>query len=134
MTFCRSLGGFARLPLIAFILLLLGGCHRDGASSNIHFSYEIAPRPVKVGNADVTLRLSDFSAKPETGAQVTLETDMAHPGMAPVFSEMKEIAAGEYRGQTDFNMSGDWVLLVRGKLSDGSKFERQIAVPGVEAK
>ncbi|HEY7352163.1 MAG TPA: FixH family protein [Terriglobales bacterium] len=125
---------FSRLPLVTFLLLLLGACHREGNTSKVRVSYEITPQPVRVGQASVALHLKDLSGKPASNAHINLEADMAHPGMAPIFGEAKEDAPGEYRGEIDFNMPGDWVLLVHGKLSDGSNFERQIAVEGVEGK
>jgi hypothetical protein len=54
--------------------------------------------------------------------------------MAPVFSDVKEIAPGEYQGSVDLTMPGDWVLLVHGKLADGEKLERQVELDEVEAK
>jgi hypothetical protein len=94
---------------------------------------EIEPQPARVGPVTVTLKLSDATAKPVTGAHIQLEGDMSHPGMAPVFGEAKEIEAGHYQGALQLNMSGDWVVLAHVILADGRKFEPQINVSGVQA-
>jgi hypothetical protein len=65
---------------------------------------------------------------------MTLEADMVHPGMAPVFADARETGSGNYEGTVNLNMPGDWVVLVHGKLADGKKLERQIDVKGVQAK
>jgi hypothetical protein len=61
-----------------------------------------------------------------------VEADMSHPGMSPVFAEAKETAPGSYRTTVDFNMGGDWVVLLHIKLADGRKIERQVDVKGVQ--
>ncbi len=95
---------------------------------------ELFPQPVRVGPITVNLKLSDAAAKPVSGARITLEADMSHPGMEPVFGEAKEIESGRYQGALQLNMSGDWVVLAHVILADGNKLERQINVPGVQAK
>lgn len=57
---------------------------------------------------------------------------MAHPGMAPVFGDAHETAPGEYQGKVQLTMGGDWVVLAHITLADGTKLDRQIAVPGVQ--
>ena len=61
-----------------------------------------------------------------------VEADMSHPGMAPVFGEVEETAPGNYLAHVRFTMAGDWVLLLRIKLPDGRKIERQVDVRGVQ--
>jgi YtkA-like len=95
---------------------------------------EISPRPIRVGACDVTLSLKDDGARPMTGADVTLEADMSHPGMAPVFGDARELSAGRYRGGVELTMPGDWVVLVHIKLANGQKAEREIELKGVQAK
>jgi YtkA-like len=95
---------------------------------------EIAPQPVRVGSVSITLGLYDAATKPVAGAHITLEGDMSHPGMAPVFGETNEIAPGHYQGRLQFVMPGDWVVLVHARLANGKRLERQIEVRGVQAK
>ena len=91
---------------------------------------KISPNPAHVGPVTVSFHLSDAS-KPVSGAQVSLEGDMTHPGMAPVFADVHEVAPGQYRGNLTLNMPGDWVLLLHITLPDGRRLEDQIAVRGV---
>jgi hypothetical protein len=79
------------------------------------------------------LALSDAFAKPVTGAGVSVEGDMSHAGMAPVFYQSKEVEPGRYRSDIKFSMPGDWTILLHVTLADGTKVERQIEVPGVAA-
>jgi len=116
-------------------ILCSAGCRRQGDQSpNIALKYEITPQPVRVGPASVTLELQDAAARPVAGARITLEGDMSHAGMAPVFGEANEVAPGRYQGQLTLAMGGDWVVLVHALLPTGQRLERQIAVSGVEAK
>ena len=110
-----------------------GGCTAPSArrSSSIAIESHIAPQPVRVGAATVTLKLVDGGESAISGARITLEADMSHPGMSPAFGEAKEIAAGRYQGSVTFTMAGDWVLLVYITLPDGQKIERRINVGNV---
>ena len=95
--------------------------------------HDISPQPTRVGPATVTLRLSDVAKKLVTGAHITIEGDMSHPGMSPVFGQAKELEAGRYQGQIEFAMAGDWVLLFHITLPDGRTLDRQVSVPAVRA-
>lgn len=57
---------------------------------------------------------------------------MSHAGMAPVFAEANEAQPGHYRAVVDLSMAGDWVLSVHVRLMNGYRFDRQLAVNGVE--
>jgi hypothetical protein len=120
--------------LLWMALLPATACHRavDGGSALVVRS-EISPMPAKVGSATIMLTLSDLSAKPVSGANIALEGDMTHAGMAPVFGGSTEMEPGRYRGALAFSMAGDWVVLVHVTLANGVKVERQIDVKGVRA-
>jgi hypothetical protein len=75
--------------------------------------------------------LADSAARPITGAQVTIEADMSHAGMSPRFAEAKEMDLGRYEAHVEFQMAGDWVILLHVTLPDGKKLERQFDVRGV---
>ena len=92
---------------------------------------EIAPKPVRVGRATITLRLSDAAGQPVRQARISLEADMAHAGMRPEFGEARESGAGRYQGPLMFTMAGDWVVLIHVRLPGGQKLERQMEVNGV---
>ena len=87
-----------------------------------------------VGPATVTIGLADADGHPLAHAGVTIEGDMSHPGMSPVFAESKEVRDGRYEAHIDFAMAGDWVLLLHIRLPGGESVERQIDVKGVWAK
>lgn len=91
----------------------------------------MTPEPVRVGPVTVTFTLTDSSSRRVSGAHVTVEADMSHAGMSPVFSEAPEIEPGRYRSQLLLGMAGDWVILLHGTLPDGEKVERQFDVRGV---
>jgi hypothetical protein len=79
----------------------------------------------------ITLRLTDTSGTPVTGARLRLEGNMSHAGMAPVFADANEIEPGRYRSNLELSMAGDWYVSVRVTLADGRKFNREIEIKGV---
>ena len=91
-------------------------------------TWVIAPQPPRVGPAVVALTLTDAGKLPVTGARVSLEGLMTHPGMAPVVAQVEEGARGLYEARFDFTMAGDWILLVRADWTGGGRLERRLAV------
>jgi hypothetical protein len=75
--------------------------------------------------------LTDAAGTPVTGARLTLEGNMSHPGMVPVFAEATETEPGRYRSTLELSMAGDWYVLVTGALPDNRKIERQFEIKGV---
>jgi hypothetical protein len=80
------------------------------------------------------MRLMDKAGKAISGARISMEADMSHPGMAPVFADVRETAPGSYQGPIGFTMAGDWVLLLHVTMPDGQKIERQCDVRGVRPR
>lgn len=93
--------------------------------------HEISPEPARVGPGTLSLKLADSAAKPITGAHVAIEADMSHAGMSPRFAEARETGPGRYEAHLEFQMAGDWVILLHVTLPDGKKLERQFNVRGV---
>jgi YtkA-like len=125
-----------RLSVCALVaaLFLLGACSRPKpATAGIVAESEVSPQPPRVGPALFTLRLKDRNGQPISGAHITLEADMAHPGMAPVLGETAAVGPGRYQGTLNLNMGGDWVVLAHIRLPDGQTLDREINVPGVQA-
>ena len=131
--------GGRRRPLTKVLptLLMFSGivwvvaCSRSAAKSPTSVTdKKISPNPARVGPVTVSFHLSD-ATKPISGAQVSLEGDMTHAGMAPVFADAHEVAPGQYRGNLTLSMPGDWVLLLHITLPDGRELEDQIDVRGV---
>jgi hypothetical protein len=77
------------------------------------------------------VKLADPSARPLAGARISIEGDMSHPGMEPVFAKASEAEPGTYVAHLQLTMAGDWVILVQGRLADGRKIERQTDLRGV---
>lgn len=87
----------------------------------------VPPAPV-VGReivADVTLQRDDGT--PVLGARLNLEGHMTHPGMAPVITPLTEAGGGRYRARLTLTMGGEWVMFVRGELSDGRGVQQRVA-------
>jgi hypothetical protein len=110
----------------------LAGCRKGAeAQTDVLIAHEIAPQPPLVGIATVSLKVTDKAGRSLSGAKITIEGNMSHAGMAPVFAEAGEVAPGLYQAHLEFNMSGDWVLLIDLTLPDGRRLQRQLEVKGV---
>ena len=83
----------------------------------------IDPSPPRVGLATVYFQLTGVNGP------ICIEGDMAHPGMAPIFgTATPDGTGGQYKGQLDLNMPGDWVILVKAKSTDGRVIEQQFPI------
>jgi hypothetical protein len=124
-----------RLLCICVLIFCSAGCFKKPAppSPSITIEHELSPDPPRTGPVVLILRLADSAAKAVTQAHIVVEADMSHPGMAPVFTDAKEIEPGRYRAQLTFEMAGDWVILLHITLPGGKNLERQIDVRGVRA-
>jgi YtkA-like len=123
----------ASLVLAICISTSLTGCWKKAAQTpNVAMRHDVSPQPPKVGPATITISLADIAGNPIAGARVSLEGNMTHPGMKPVFGEAGEVGAGRYRASLEFTMGGDWIILVRVDLPDGQKLEREFEVKGVQ--
>ncbi|PYS67064.1 MAG: hypothetical protein DMF69_24210 [Acidobacteria bacterium] len=123
------------LVLLVFSAIVLSSACRKPSQprSQVTIQLEGQPHAFHVGPETVSLKLTDPLGKPIPGAQVSLEGNMSHAGMAPVFSNATEVAAGSYRGVVEFSMAGDWVMTVHVRLADGQQFERQFEFKGVRS-
>ena len=127
------------LTLLILLLTLstgLAACQRGnrGDITEIELDITISPAPPAVGQAMVTLELTDEDGKPITSANLELEGNMSHAGMVPVFAQAVELGEGRYEAPIQFTMGGDWFILVKANLPDGRKMERQVDVPGVKTQ
>ena len=79
----------------------------------------------------ITLRLTDTAGTPVTGARITLEGNMSHAGMVPVFADVRETEPGRYQSTMELSMAGDWFILVHVTLPDGREIDRHFEIKGV---
>ena len=126
--------GLLFLGLLICFHPFLSGCRKaDEPLTDVVVDHEIAPQPPRIGPATITLRLSDAGGAPRNGAQVSLEGNMSHPGMRPVFGEAREAGPGRYEAPIEFTMGGDWIILIHITLPDGRKLQRQFEIKGVQS-
>lgn len=124
----RSLNYLRGIPVAVLALFL--GCSTRPTEPDLQIQPDIA-HPVHVGSVNIAFRLSDSAFRPITGARISVEGDMSHAGMAPVFGEAKEAEPGRYQAQLNLDMAGDWVVLLHIVMPSGEKVERQIDLKGV---
>jgi hypothetical protein len=130
-----------RLPQVVRVVIACGvigfGCGqsphatsaRNGAdvASDLTFEWTMTPNPSTAGAdtvGEVTVR--DRSRHPVRGAKVQIECHMSHPGMAPIIGQATERSEGVYQVPLRFSMSGEWIVIVKGTLPDGRRFDRRI--------
>lgn len=53
-----------------------------------------------------------------SGARLSVEGNMSHPGMVPVFADAAELEPGRYQAIMKLSMAGDWRFTVHTSLSD----------------
>ena len=100
---------------------------------DLTFEWTLTPAPVSVGSARLQLRVLDAARQPVRGAQLKIETQMSHPGMAPLVVIATERGDGLYEAELQFSMGGDWILVVEGSLSNGARVHHRIDVPNVRS-
>ena len=128
----RSATGSCLNSLIALCFCLAFGqaCAPRSETPDLTVTPEVSPQPPRVGQVTITLRVTDASGKPVTGAHLALEGNMSHAGMAPVFANANEIEPGRYQTIVELSMAGDWSVMVHLTLADGRKLDRQFEIKG----
>jgi YtkA-like len=120
------------LVICAVAAWFAAGCSKPiDSSPAVTVEHIISPDPPQIGAAKVVLKLADAAAKPVSGARITLEADMSHAGMAPVFEEATKTDPGRYQAALKFGMAGDWIILLHIRLPGGQTLDRQFNVSGV---
>jgi hypothetical protein len=115
-----------RLILMLVFAVMLVACGRDAeraTASDLRIT--LIPAPEGATSDYLTVQVADAGGQPITDAVVSLEGNMNHAGMAPVFGEgvtddADGTADGAYRVPFQFTMDGDWIITV------------QITRPGVD--
>jgi hypothetical protein len=122
----------------ASLLLVLdaytSGCSKSSdVSRDVDFACETEPKAPHLGRNTFTVTLNGPNRRALAGANVSLEGDMSHPGMRPVFGEAKEINPGRYQGTLDLPMPGDWTVLFHITLPNGQTFDREMKIQNLQA-
>lgn len=105
---------------------------RDSAPE-LTLTHEVSPQPPRANRPlTIVLSVSDASGKPATGIRMSLEGNMSHAGMTPVWATIHETEPGRYSSPTmELSMAGDWQFVVHITLPDGRQAERQFEIKGV---
>ncbi len=125
------------LIILTVALLAIAGCSRgddsnDVSASDVHMSILTEPAPPAMGPATISVSLADDDGDPVTGATLTLEGNMSHAGMQPVFEDLEEVEDGVYEtSDFEFTMGGDWILTVSGELENGEEISQTVDLSGV---
>lgn len=93
----------------------------------------LVPAPEGAAGEHLTVVLTDEENQPITDASVSLEGNMNHAGMAPVFTDEVHdaddgAADGRYRAPFRFTMLGDWIVTVSVQLADGTTAQQDVAL------
>jgi len=116
------------------LLLLLTACGSPAApTDNADIQITLLPVPAGEESNSLRVQLRDAAQNPITDATVTLEGNMNHAGMAPVFAEPVTDADdgavdGIYQAPFQFSMLGDWIITVTAEQADGSQGTKDIHV------
>lgn len=117
---------------LCICLALAQACRRQSDSlPNLSIAHKVSPQPPHVGQATITLTVYDPSGKPVSGARINLEGNMSHPGMVPVFADVREMEPGRYLSTMQLSMAGDWNVTAHVTLPDGRKLDHQFEIKGV---
>ena len=119
---------------ICAVLAICIGCRPAASDSpEIQIDLTVDPSPPRIGDADVSVTLTDANGLPLEVADVRVEGNMNHAGMKPSFAELQEVEPGRYSGTLEFTMGGDWFILVTAQMLDGKTAQRKIDLPGVRS-
>ena len=123
------------LALLAALILIACGPRGEQTGGLDVTVVSVSPDPATVGGAVITLEVRDADGNSVEGATVEVEGTMTHGGMKPVIVETESLGEGKYATKDfKFTMGGDWVLIVRATLADGSTAAQQVDLKGVQGE
>ena len=109
--------------LFSFIFILTACKPPDPNAMRVKLETIIPPSGI--GKTSLAFML-EKDGEPLTGATVSVENIMTHPGMIPVTRPAQEIGNGKYQAQQlEFAMAGDYVLTMTAK-KDGRIFTGEV--------
>lgn len=112
-----------RVLIISLIVALaLVGCRAPEpiASEDIQVEVSVEPNPPAVGEAALTVLVSDPDGNPLNVASISVRGDMDHAGMVPVIESLENGEGGIYELPFEWTMGGDWIVEVTVELADGT--------------
>ena len=105
-------------------IVLFSACvqQQDSAPQTDTGRFNIELLPPEPDTGSLIIRLTDSDGQPITDAQVSLEGNMNHAGMAPVLSESVSdgddgSTDGLYQIPFEFTMFGDWIITVSADIN-----------------
>jgi hypothetical protein len=130
----NRLFGVLAAAILLFINSPLSGCRKlSGVSGDVGLAYETDPKPPRIGVNTFTVILTGRNRERLSGARVSLEGDMSHAGMSPIFGETREVEPGCYQGTLDLRMPGDWTVLLHITLANGQTIDREMKIQNLQA-
>jgi copper(I)-binding protein len=121
------------LLILLVPLLVLAACRQTTEPSIDNLTIEVAvnPDPPAVGDATLSVTLTDRDNKPINDATVNVTGNMSHAGMVPVIAESSEGVEAVYEMPFQWTMGGDWVLTVEVTLANGETTSQEFEFSGV---
>lgn len=130
----RSGLGAAALQAL-FALTSLAACAPEAVpSAQVAVAWSVTPSPPAEGPVRLEFSLRDGAGQPLSGADVEVEAGMNHAGMVPELAQATDLGQGRYAAEFELTMGGDWFLIFRGTLADGTGFEEIEDLRGVAAR
>lgn len=122
--------GLVILMVSSGFLAACGRIRQEKSAAEVDAVLELAldPSQVTPGAGRLIFTLTDGQGRPITAATLSVEGNMTHAGMVPVFAQAKADQAGRYVVPFEWTMSGDWLLTVQVSLTDGQQFSQQFPV------
>ncbi|RMG86729.1 MAG: hypothetical protein D6712_06945 [Chloroflexi bacterium] len=115
-----------RYGALLLLLIIVTGCRQQASPAdvqNIDIAISFVPAELAVGEAELTVTLTDSEGNFITDAQVEVRGDMTHAGMVPVIVTA-ESGDDSYHAAFEWTMGGDWIVTVTATLPDGSVVEK----------
>jgi hypothetical protein len=128
---------FVRTRFVARWCVVAGCCVAAGCyqpTSYIRAAWKVDPSPIVVGAPTaVRVTLLQEDGKPVVGAKLHMQAHMPFVGNTPIASDVTERQGGVYEGRFLLTAPGDWVIVVDGELTNGSRITRDLQLPDVRA-
>jgi len=120
------------------LLLLLSACAANQRNHEDGDLQIMLVNPSDMGADRLVVHLLDEAEQSVTDAKVSIEGNMNHAGMAPVFSDAVTDEAdgatdGHYQLPFTFTMLGDWILTVTVEKADGTTITKDIELGVTDA-